>query len=78
MNDLSTRLVSCFQLVFPQLPADQIPSATQDSLAAWDSVAAITLVAVIEEEFRVELDLERLADLTSFSAILAYLQTAAS
>ena len=76
MQDLSmdTRLVSCFQVVFPHLPQVGIPAAEQDSVEAWDSVAGITLLNVIEDEFRVTVDLERLPELTSFAAILAYLQ----
>jgi acyl carrier protein len=41
---------------------------------AWDSVAGLTLLNVVEDEFRVTVDLERLSELTSFAAILAYLQ----
>jgi len=76
MDDLSmsARLVSCFQVVFPNLPADEIPAAQQDSIESWDSVAGITLITVIEDEFGVTLDLERLAELTSFAAILADLK----
>jgi acyl carrier protein len=76
MEDLSmsTRLVSCFQIVFPHLPQEGIPAAAQDSVEAWDSVAGITLLNVIEDEFRVTVDLERLHEFTSFVAILAYLQ----
>ncbi|MGA2713784.1 MAG: acyl carrier protein [Bryobacteraceae bacterium] len=72
---MSPRLVSCFQVVFPQLPVEKIPMADQGSVESWDSVAAITLVSVIEDEFQVTLDLELLPELTSFAAILAYLQT---
>jgi acyl carrier protein len=76
MNDLSmsARLVSCFRVVFPHLPAEVIPAAEQDWVEAWDSVAGITLLNVIEDEFRVTADLERLPELTSFAAILAYLR----
>jgi acyl carrier protein len=71
---MSARLVSCFQAVFPALPVEAIPSATQDSLADWDSVSAITLISVIEDEFQVEVDLERMLEFTSFAAFLAYLK----
>jgi len=76
MDELSmnARLVSCFQVVFPQLRAEAIPAARQDSIEAWDSVAAITLIGVIEDEFQVTVDLERLLELTSFAVFLAYLK----
>jgi acyl carrier protein len=76
MDELTTsaRLVSCFQIVFPQMPAAAIPAAEQDSIESWDSVAGITLISVIEDEFQVTLDLDRLPELTSFAAILADLR----
>ena len=39
----------------------------------WDSVAAITLVNLMEEEFNVQVDYDRLTDLGSFGQILEYL-----
>ena len=67
------RLVQCFSTVFPSLSQDQILVATPDSIAEWDSIAAITLVNVMEEEFNVALDFEQMADLRSFAAIEIYL-----
>ena len=73
MND-ERRLVSCFQTVFPDLPEESIPSATQATVPAWDSIAAITLVNVIEEEFQLQMDFDLLAELDSFPRILKYLE----
>ncbi|HLH39841.1 MAG TPA: acyl carrier protein [Bryobacteraceae bacterium] len=73
MNDIRARLTTCFATVFPALEPAKIPSATQKTVAAWDSVAAITLLNVIEEEFNTQVDFEALADLDSFDAIAAYL-----
>ncbi|MBI3680695.1 MAG: acyl carrier protein [Acidobacteria bacterium] len=73
MNDLQPRLVRCFQTVFPGLSESQARQATQAALENWDSVAAITLVTVIEEEFSTSVDLEELPELNSFEAIAAYL-----
>jgi len=73
MDQIKNRLAKCFQIVFPDLPASEIPDASQSSLAAWDSIASITLVNVIEEEFEIQMDLDRLADLDSFQKILDYL-----
>jgi acyl carrier protein len=72
---MSERLVSCFQAVFPHSPAEWIPVAEQGSEEAYDSVSSIMLFTVLEEEFGVNLDIERLSELTSFNAILAYLRT---
>jgi acyl carrier protein len=43
------------------------------TVVAWDSVAAITLLQVVEEEFQREVDLEQLADLNSFESLVNYL-----
>jgi acyl carrier protein len=78
MNDVDVRLKRCFAVAFPSVPPDAIPRAEQASVEGWDSVAAITLVALIEEEFAITVDLDQLPELTSFAAIRRYLdQTAA-
>ncbi len=73
MDKVTTRLSNCFQIVFPELPNTNILDASQDSIAAWDSVAAITLVSVIEEEFGIEMELEALAEFDSFVSICGYI-----
>lgn len=72
MDKSETRLVKIFENVFPDLPADRIPKASQDSVQNWDSVAAITLMNLIEEEFGIQMDFDDLGELTSFQKILAY------
>lgn len=74
MDETQKRLTNCFRVVFPDLSEAEISSASQETVAAWESVAAITLVNVIEEEFRVELDLDDLTELDSFPKISDYLQ----
>lgn len=74
MDQITTRLVRCFQTVFPGLGDREAQAATQESVAAWDSVAAITLMNVMEEEFGIQMDFEQLAELDSFHRIRDYLQ----
>jgi acyl carrier protein len=74
MDDVKPRLLRCFQAVFPDLPETQLLTATQDSVDTWDSVAMITLVNVIDEEFNVQLDLDRLDRLSSFESLHNHLQ----
>jgi acyl carrier protein len=74
MDETRQRLTNCFQVVFPDMPQEQIPTASTASVANWDSVAAITLMNVIEDEFGMEMDLDDLADLDSFEKLQAYLQ----
>jgi acyl carrier protein len=74
MSDVATRLTRCFLAVFPSLDQGQASHATQESMEAWDSIASITLVRVVEEEFGVTLDLFELENLNSFAALCEYLE----
>lgn len=73
MDAIATRLTNCFQTVFPALTPEQIPNASQQTVAAWDSTNAIMLVNVIEEEFAIEMDFDRLGELDSFENLHRYL-----
>jgi acyl carrier protein len=73
MSDVRKKLKNCFRTVFPGLPEDSIPNASTASVAGWDSVAGITLLNVIEEEFQIEVDFEKLAELNSFESLAEYL-----
>jgi acyl carrier protein len=73
VDNITSRLTSCFQAVFPDLPASEIPIAAQDTVRAWDSVATITLINVIDDEFHVLLDYERLAEYRSFEDVRSFL-----
>lgn len=64
------RLVGCFEKVFPALPKDVIPAATHDNVAGWDSLTQVTLVALIGEEFELEVDFEEFESATSFPRLL--------
>jgi acyl carrier protein len=70
MNEMRARLVKCFAAVFPHLPPQDIPAASTASVAEWDSLASLTLIMALEEEFGVEVDAEQLETLVSFDAIL--------
>lgn len=78
MSDVKSRLIKCFQAVFPDMPEAQIPGATQQSVKTWDSVATVTLVNVVDEEFNIELDLEQLDQLNSFESFQRHLNAAGS
>jgi acyl carrier protein len=70
---VETKLIECFAGVFPELDRRQIPNASVDSLAEWDSLASLTLVAVVEEEFGIVIDDLELSELGSFAAFHDYL-----
>ena len=73
MSDVRVKLTNCFRVVFPDLPEANIPKASPATVPAWDSLAAITLLQVVQEEFQVEIDLEMVGELSSFHAIAEYL-----
>ena len=73
MDNVTQRLIALFESAFPDLSGDKVISATQENTQNWDSVAAITLMNLIEEEFEIQMDFEDLADLTSFELIRDYI-----
>jgi acyl carrier protein len=75
MQDLNARLVRSFQVVFPNLPEGQIPGASRASLEAWDSVSSVILANVLEEEFGIPADFDRLEDLDSFEAVRNWVES---
>ena len=77
MSELEARLDRCFALVFPDVPDAAIRSASVDTLPAGDSLAGVTLLAVLDEEFGVQVDPTLLPDLTSYAAVLDHLREVA-
>jgi acyl carrier protein len=75
MDDLKQRLTNCFSTVFPELSEEEIHRASQEKVSSWDSIAAITLVNVIEDEFETQLDLDVLPELTSFDLVLNHVES---
>ncbi|MGA2531554.1 MAG: acyl carrier protein [Candidatus Aminicenantales bacterium] len=73
MSELNDRLIRCFSAVFPRLAIEDIPAARLESVEEWDSLAALRLVAVLEEEFGLRIDLSDLQELSSFKTIERYL-----
>ena len=74
MSEQENRLIRCFASVFPGLTPEEIQSTGVDSPSGvWDSLSTVTLVAVIEQEFGVEVDQEILPELDSFDAFRKYL-----
>ena len=76
MSELENRLTICFASVFPELTEAEIRNASIESLGVWDSLSSVTLAAVIQEEFNLEIDLEILPTLESFEGFRNYLQAA--
>lgn len=75
MDKTQARLTNCFLAVFPELTVDQVASASSTTVRSWDSVAGVTLLAVVEEEFGIQLDNNSVAGLNSFQDFLNYLNS---
>jgi len=74
MDDTQRRLVTCFATVFPTLSPSEILGASSDSVAGWDSLAMVTLLAVIEEEFGMQFPPAEVEALLSFRAFWDYMR----
>ena len=70
-----SRVSQCFLNVFPNLAAADVPRASQAGLPQWDSVAHVTLLAAISEEFQIEWDDESFESLTSYLLIVDFLES---
>jgi acyl carrier protein len=74
MNQISQRVSRCFHAVFPRLNEVQISTASTDSLHAWDSIAHVTLLAAISEEFQIDIEAEAFEELVSFPEVVSYVE----
>lgn len=74
MTDLQDRLVRCFSSVFPTLSEAEICASDVVPLFDLDSLAGVTLVTLIDQEFGVNVDLPDLLELGSFEAISQFLR----
>jgi acyl carrier protein len=71
MHDVEERLTKCFSAVFPELSPDEIVNASSELTGDWDSMSAVTLLAVVQEEFGIDLEVDGMENFASFETILA-------
>jgi acyl carrier protein len=76
MDEQQRRLANCFCAVFPELSSEETIHASSATVQSWDSVAVVTLLTVIEEEFGISIEEDDPAKFDSFQRILSYLQEA--
>jgi acyl carrier protein len=74
MDERKMRLMGCFLTVFPELSIEEITKATSVSVETWDSVAGVTLLAEVEDEFGISIEVDDLARFSSFNGFLSYLR----
>ena len=76
MDEQQRRLANCFYAVFPELSSEEIIHASSATVQSWDSVAVVTLLTVIEEEFGISIEEDDPAKFDSFQRVLSYLKEA--
>jgi acyl carrier protein len=74
MDSTTARLRKCFSGVFPDLNEEQLLQASAAGLTQWDSLATLNLLALIEEEFGVSIDLDDLEEAPSFKSFLGRIE----
>lgn len=74
MSDYNEKLAECFKGVFPQMESADIPLASTKTTAEWDSVAQITLIAIVEEAFDIDVAPEEIEQLVSFELLLDFVK----
>ena len=73
MSAIDDRLAGCFANAFPELASGEMSSAAVDTVAEWDSLRAVVLVALLEETFDVRIPARDYPKLRSYAAVRAYL-----
>lgn len=74
MSKIKSRLCECFKSIFPDMEEDQIVTVSKSSHVEWDSLATVTLISLIEEEFDMKIPVEDDVDFSSFELIQDYLE----
>jgi acyl carrier protein len=74
VTESQDRLVRCFSSVFPTLSEAEIRASDVVRLFDLDSLAGVTLVTLIDQEFGVNVDLPDLLELGSFEKISQFLR----
>jgi acyl carrier protein len=74
MNSIQQKVTTCFLNVFPNLRPEEIPGASASTLAGWDSIAHVTLLSSISEEFGFDFEVEDFEELVSYQRIVEYLE----
>jgi acyl carrier protein len=74
MSTVRERVDRCFLNVFPKARPDELITASTTALEGWDSIAHVTLLSSLSEEFGVDFEVEDYEELTSYPRIVEYLE----
>jgi acyl carrier protein len=73
MSGLDDRLLACLRATFPEVPPEALRTASTETLEEWDSLHAVILMAVLEEEFGTRIPTRDYPALRSYDSIQTYL-----
>jgi acyl carrier protein len=73
VSDEDDRLMRCFASVFSSAAGDEIRTSQFEAISGWDSLKGVMLLAVLDEEFGIQMDVPELLELGSFAAVKEYL-----
>jgi acyl carrier protein len=68
------KLSDVFRAVMNLQAGSDVSDLRQLSTPGWDSMAHVSLIAAVESEFAVTIDIEDSLDLTSYQAVKLYLE----
>lgn len=71
---MEAQLAAIFTAVLEVPEGANVTGLSQLNYPKWDSLAHVTLMAAIENEFDVAIDIADSLELTSFEAVLVYLE----
>jgi acyl carrier protein len=74
MSEYEDRLAKCIASAFPTLSEEEIRASNMDLLFNTDSMAGVTLLALIGEEFGTSVEPSDLLELGSFAAVSNFLR----
>lgn len=74
MADVRESLRECFRTTFPAVPPASLETLAPERDPAWDSLATLTLVMLVEERFGVRIPTDEIPRLLSFDAMAGYLE----
>ncbi len=74
MSEQDDRLVRCFASVFPTLSEEEVRASNVAPLFDLDSLAGVTLVTLIDQEFGINVELSDLLEMGSFETISQFVR----
>jgi acyl carrier protein len=74
VDDRDDHLMRCFASAFPSATHNEIRTAkTFDAIPGWDSLRMVNLLAVLDDEFGVQIELPEVLEQEPFDSVKQYL-----